>query len=62
MPADEMAELPATRSYETVAGFVIDHLQRIPQTGESIEFDAWRFEVVDLDHRRVDKVLVSRLS
>jgi len=66
MPADEMAELlgidlPATRPYETVAGFVIDRLQRIPQTGESMEFDNWRFEVVDLDHRRVDKVLASRV-
>ena len=66
MPADEMAELldislPETRHYETVAGFVIDHLERIPQTGEAIEFENWRFEVVDLDHRRVDKVLASRL-
>jgi putative hemolysin len=67
MPVDEMADLlgvdlPATRPYETVAGFVIDRLQRIPMTGESMEFDNWRFEVVDLDHRRVDKVLASRLS
>jgi putative hemolysin len=66
MPADEMADLlgvnlPETRHYETVAGFVIDELQRIPQTGEAIEFENWRFEVVDLDHRRVDKVLASRL-
>lgn len=53
--------LPETRHYETVAGFVINHLERIPQTGEAIEFENWRFEVVDLDHRRVDKVLASRL-
>jgi putative hemolysin len=67
MPADEMAELldislPETRHYETVAGFVIDHLERIPQTGESITYEGWRFEVVDVDHRRVDKVLASRLE
>jgi putative hemolysin len=66
MPADEMAELlgidlPKTRHYETVAGFIIDRLERIPETGEAINFDEWRFEVVDLDHRRVDKVLASRL-
>jgi magnesium and cobalt exporter, CNNM family len=66
MPADEMAELldislPETRHYETVAGFVINELERIPQTGEAIEFENWRFEVVDLDHRRVDKVLASRI-
>jgi putative hemolysin len=66
MPADEMADLlgvnlPETRHYETVAGFVIDQLERIPQTGEAIEFENWRFEVVDLDHRRIDKVLASRI-
>jgi putative hemolysin len=66
MPADEMADLlgidlPKTRHYETVAGFIIDRLERIPETGEAIDFDDWRFEVVDLDHRRVDKVLASRL-
>jgi putative hemolysin len=66
MPADEMADLlgidlPKTRPYETVAGFIIDRLERIPETGEAIDFDDWRFEVVDLDHRRVDKVLASRL-
>ena len=66
MPADEMAELldvslPETRHYETVAGFVIDHMERIPQTGDTMEFESWRFEVVDLDHRRVDKVLASRV-
>ena len=66
MPADEMADLlgislPEPRHYQTVAGFVIDRLERIPQTGEVVEFDSWRFEVVDLDHRRVDKVLASRL-
>ncbi|QND52875.1 HlyC/CorC family transporter [Phyllobacterium sp. 628] len=66
MPADEMADLldisiPETRHYETVAGFVIHHLERIPHTGEAIAYENWRFEVVDLDHRRVDKVLASRL-
>jgi putative hemolysin len=66
MPADEMADLlgvdlPQTRHYETVAGFVIDQLERIPQTGEAIQFGDWRFEVVDLDHRRIDKVLASRI-
>jgi putative hemolysin len=66
MPVDEMADLlgldlPEHRHYETVAGFVIDHFERIPVTGEAIEIENWRFEVVDLDHRRVDKVLASRL-
>jgi putative hemolysin len=65
MPADEMAEqlgivLPAGRDYETVAGLVIGKLRHLPSTGEAIETLGWRFEVVDLDGRRIDKVLASR--
>jgi len=67
MPADEMAEqlglvLPAKRDYETVAGLVIGELQHLPSAGEAVETLGWRFEVVDLDGRRVDKVLVSRVE
>mgnify|MGYP001368741276 CR=1 FL=1 len=65
MAADEMAAklgiaLPPKRSYATVAGFVLSELQHIPRTGESVETSGWRFEVVDLDGRRIDKVLASR--
>ena len=65
MPVDEMADkiditLPERRSYETVAGFILAHLQHIPNTGERIEAGGWTFEVVDLDGRRIDKVLASR--
>jgi putative hemolysin len=67
MPADEMADqlgitLPERRDYETVAGLVIGELQHLPNTGESVEALGWRFEVVDLDGRRIDKVLVSRIE
>lgn len=66
MPADELADLigirlPDERGYETVAGMVIKAMGRIPATGESIEMFGRRFEIVDLDGRRIDKVLVSRL-
>jgi putative hemolysin len=66
MPADEMADqlgitLPARREYQTVAGFVLAYLQRLPTAGEQVEVSGWRFEVVDLDGRRIDKVLASRL-
>src|SRR5262245_58314873 len=65
MPADEMADqlgitLPAKREYHTVAGFVLAYLRRLPATGEAIEVSGWRFEVVDLDGRRIDKVLAVR--
>lgn len=67
MPADEMADkigitLPKERAYETVAGFVLSHLKQLPQTGEATNVGNWRFEVVDLDGRRIDKVLASKLN
>ena len=65
-PIDELGErlgikLPA-HSYHTLAGFVLHRLQRLPSVGESFVFGAWRFEVIDVDGRRIDKVLVSRLA
>ena len=45
--------------YTTVAGFVLHQLGRIPQPADRFAWDGWRFEVVDMDGRRVDKVLVS---
>jgi putative hemolysin len=65
MPADEMAEqlgisLPATRDYQTVAGFLLSELRRLPLVGEQVDARGWRFEIVDLDGRRIDKVLASR--
>jgi putative hemolysin len=66
MPADEMAEqlgftLPEKRDYQTLAGFILAELRRLPSVGEFMEAHGWRFEVVDLDGRRIDKVLASRI-
>lgn len=65
MPADEFADrlgisLRADRDFETVAGMVIDILGALPELGEVVTLDGWRIEVLDLDGRRIDKVLVSR--
>ncbi len=48
--------------YNTLAGMVMLLLGRLPQTADVVEWNAWRFEVIDLDGKRVDKVLVSRLA
>jgi putative hemolysin len=48
--------------YTTVAGLVLHQLGRIPEAADHFSWDGWRFEVVDMDGRRVDKVLVSRLA
>jgi len=65
MQADEFEErigvpVPKDAKYETVAGYVLAELNRLPGVGETFERGPWRFEVMDLDGRRIDKVLVSR--
>lgn len=49
-------------AYQTLAGFVLTRIEKLPIEGDSFEWEGYRFEVVDMDARRVDKVLVSRLS
>jgi putative hemolysin len=48
--------------YTTLAGFVLSQLGHIPPVGESFVWKNWRFEVVDLDGRRIDKVLATDLT
>jgi putative hemolysin len=67
MPADEMADLlaipiPQSRSYQTAAGFALAEVGHLPQVGESFDASGWRFEIVDLDGRRIDKILAKRIS
>jgi magnesium and cobalt exporter, CNNM family len=67
MAADEMADrlsivLPPDRSYHTAAGFVLTQFGHLPAIGESFDTQGWRFEVVDLDGRRIDKILAGRIA
>ncbi len=65
-PVDELKarlrlpDLPAEGSYHTLAGLLLALLRRVPRVGDRIVFGGWRFEVVDMDGRRVDKVLAGR--
>ena len=52
--------LPHDRDYSTVAGFALSVLKHLPQTGETFSHDGWKFEVVDMDGRKIDKLLASR--
>jgi len=67
LPADTLAErlgvdLPEDRDYATAAGFALSLLRHIPETGECFEQDDWRFEVVDMDGRKIDKLLAWRIE
>jgi putative hemolysin len=66
-PADEVAErlhltLDTSRGFHTVAGLVLSELGHLPAVSETVDIGGWRFEVVDLDGRRIDKLLVTRIA
>jgi putative hemolysin len=58
----ELKDLPDEERgrYNTLAGMVMLLLGRLPKTADAVDWQGWRFEVVDLDGKRVDKVLVTR--
>lgn len=56
LPEDEVG------SYHTLAGFVMTRLARVPRAGDHFTWGGFRFEVMDMDGRRVDKVLVARVA
>ena len=62
MPVDEiksrleLPDLPAAGSYHTLAGLLLALLRRLPRIGDRIVFGGWRFEVMEMDGRRVSRV------
>ncbi|MBA3897584.1 MAG: HlyC/CorC family transporter [Sphingomonadaceae bacterium] len=64
LSADALAErlgltLPEDRDYATTAGLVLAELKRLPQVGDHFDFSGFRIEVVDMDGRKIDKLLVA---
>ena len=65
LPADKLKELlnlrelPGDDDYYTLAGLVLAQLGEVPTAGQGFDWGGWRFEVVDMDGQRIDKVLVS---
>jgi putative hemolysin len=67
MPADAMAarldmELPEPREFATAAGYVLAVIKQVPHEGLFFDDQGWRFEVVDMDGLRIDKLLVARIE
>jgi putative hemolysin len=60
----ELALLPEGESdtYHTLSGMIMLLLGRIPRTGDRVDWAEWTFEVVDMDGKRIDKVLATRLE
>jgi putative hemolysin len=64
LSADVLADrldirLPEDRDYATTAGFALSVLKHLPKVGESFPYRGWRFEIVDMDGRKIDKLLAS---
>ena len=55
-------ELPHTGEYETLAGFLMVMLRRVPRRTDSVSWGGYKFEVLDVDSYRIDQVMVSRLG
>ncbi len=51
--------LEGDQDFDTLAGFIIHELEKIPSTGETLTWKVFQFEIVDMDNHRIDKVLVS---
>jgi putative hemolysin len=47
--------------YHTVSGLILLLLGKMPVAGDSVEIEGWKLEVVDMDGRRIDKILATRL-
>ncbi|MGZ8310670.1 MAG: hemolysin family protein [Allosphingosinicella sp.] len=55
-------KLPEERDFATVAGFALSVLRHLPVVGERFSFGGWRFEIVDMDGRKIDKLLASEMA
>ena len=67
LSADAMADtlcfrLPEDRDYATAAGFALSILKHIPEVGERFTYRGWRFEIADMDGRKIDKLFASEIK
>ena len=68
LPLDEVKltlgfeSLPDEKTYHTLGGFIMAQFGRVPEEGQAVAYGGWRFEVVDMDGRRIDKVLIRRAT
>jgi len=65
MPVDEFGDLlpvsiPPNRDYHTVAGLILQHFGALPVVGDRFDYEGWEIEILDLDGRRIDKIMATR--
>lgn len=57
-----IAEFPHSSNYETISGFIMYMLRKIPKRTDYVSFAGYKFEVVDIDQFKIDQLLVSRIA
>jgi putative hemolysin len=67
LPADALAELlaldlPENREYATAAGYVLSVMKRLPDAGDCFEEQGWRFEVTEMDGRKIERLMVAPVA
>ncbi|OBY74982.1 hemolysin family protein [Acinetobacter gyllenbergii] len=55
-------EFPENENYETIAGFIMYRLRKIPRPADAVEYAGFKFEVVDIDHYKIDQLLVTQIT
>ncbi len=58
----DIDEFPDSSSYETIAGFMMVRLRKIPKRTDYVKYAGYKFEVVDIDNYKIDQLLVTRIS
>ncbi len=54
--------LPYEKDYRTLAGFIINQMHTMPKTGDSLILNNYKFEIIDMDRNRIDKVLITLIK
>ncbi|UXY10502.1 hemolysin family protein [Kosakonia sp. ML.JS2a] len=62
MRALDIDEFPQSGNYETIGGFMMFMLRKIPKRTDAVKFSGYKFEVVDIDNYRIDQLLVTRID
>ncbi len=62
MRALDISHFPADSNYETIAGFIMYSLRKVPKLTDAVTHAGYKFEVVDIENHRIDQLLVTRLS
>lgn len=54
--------VPISETYHTIAGFILDYLQRMPEAGEVITFTKWQLEILKVEENTIESVMLTNIA